>query len=455
MASQADARSKAFIVVGGAASGVLTAVHILRRFRDARVTLFEKRPDLGSGIAYGTEQPHHLLNVPASGMSAFADDPGHFLDWLSTYGTWRPEGGWTPRSFVPRRIYRDYLASLIAPFLDEPDRLQVHRDEVVALSESEAGVTVRTAAGMAFSADAAVLATGNEGAPLPPAAWRHECWATPARFDIPAGAAVGIIGTGLSMVDAVLSLLDAGHAGPILAISRRGLLPHPQAPTTPCLFEETDLPFGQPLSSMALWLRRQVRRSAAEQGKDWREFVDGLRPWTQHLWRQLPHAEKRRFLRHARPWWDIHRHRMAPEIRARIDAAVASGRLTLVSGSILGLAPEGGRVVLRYRPRGSRKELTAAIDAVIECRGSNTDVAATRNPLLRSLLESGTIRADALKLGIDVTPEGAVIRRDGTPSRRIHAIGPATLGTFWEIVAVPDIRLHAARLAVRLNAGPD
>jgi uncharacterized NAD(P)/FAD-binding protein YdhS len=45
-----------------------------------------------------------------------------------------------------------------------------------------------------------------------------------------------------------------------------------------------------------------------------------------------------------------------------------------------------------------------------------------------------------------------LIRRDGTSSRRLYALGPKTKGALWEIVGVPDIRKQAAKLAAHLNS---
>ena len=66
----------------------------------------------------------------------------------------------------------------------------------------------------------------------------------------------------------------------------------------------------------------------------WREAIDGLRPSVQSLWRDASLAERQRFLRHLRPWWDIHRHRIAPEVATAVDRLVAEGRLSFLAGRI-------------------------------------------------------------------------------------------------------------------------
>src|SRR6478609_12024283 len=75
------------IIVGGGASGVVLAAHLLKSANpDLRVTLIEKRPHFGQGIAYSTLLSAHVLNVSAAGMSAYADDPGNFWRWLQERG---------------------------------------------------------------------------------------------------------------------------------------------------------------------------------------------------------------------------------------------------------------------------------------------------------------------------------------------------------------------------------
>jgi uncharacterized NAD(P)/FAD-binding protein YdhS len=255
------------------------------------------------------------------------------------------------------------------------------------------------------------------------------------------------------MIDSVVSLLDAGHSGRIVAFSRRGLMPQPHEPASETAGrvaepDPAEIPFGRSLPHLSRWLRENIRRDG-----DWRAVVDGVRPHTQLLWRDLPPAEKKRFLRHARPWWDIHRHRMAPQVRARIDAARASGQLTVLAARLAGISEQADGVRLALVARGAAAEQTVHAHHVIECRGQNADVGATRNPLLANLISRGAIRPDAFRLGIDVAADCAVLDARGAPSPRIFAVGPITVGAFWEIVAVPDIREQAQALATRL-AGP-
>lgn len=439
-------------IVGGGASGVLMAAHLLRRADGLHVTLVERGDRLGAGIAYGTEHVDHLLNVRAGNMSAFADRPDHFWEWLSG----RPElRRLCPdrQSFAPRRIYRDYLDAVmrLAAGAPAPDRLTIVHGEAVEMHETAGGVVVELRDGRRIEADVAVLATGNEAMPLPTQGRRFDGWNNHAAAGLAKDAAIAIIGTGLTMTDQVLTLRHAGHRGPITAISRRGLTHQPHRPVEAETIPAAAIPIGAPLSRFCQWLRREVRTREAA-GTDWRGVIDALRPHTQAIWRGFSRADRHRFLRHARPWWDVHRHRMAPQAREVLDEAMAAGTLRVMPARVLGFAETPAAIEVKLVKRGSDRPEVLSFDAVLECRGRAATVATTENPLLHRLLTAGHARPDEMGIGIDVTEDCAVLDATGQRSQRIYGIGPVTAGTFWEIVAIPDIRVQAAALADRLLA---
>jgi uncharacterized NAD(P)/FAD-binding protein YdhS len=439
------------VIVGGGASGVLLASHLLRDSRAGLVVkIVEQREELGAGVAYSTKDPDHLLNVRAANMSAFADEPEHFFLWLRKRVPWTGTAVPEASSFAPRRLYREYLSSLLAPHFLE-GRLRVIQAEAVAISEGSHAVTVHFRNGSSCVGERVILATGNEGPKLPPATWRYDGWNSSAVPAIAADAPVVIVGTGLTMVDWVLTLLHAGHSGPITAVSHRGLIPHEHRTTEAVRIDASSIPFGASLGQTMLWLKRRADLAEAGEG-DWRSVIDGLRPYTQRLWQQLPIDEKRRFLRHARPWWDQHRHRIAPDAAHKLETARESGQFRIIAGRVLGFEDRGEGADVRIALRGTHREERIFAEAVFECRGRAGNVETTENPLLRSLLASGQARPDPLRLGLDVTEDCALIPRDGRISDSVGAIGPVTSGVFWEITAVPDIRVQAARLAQKILA---
>jgi uncharacterized NAD(P)/FAD-binding protein YdhS len=190
---------------------------------------------------------------------------------------------------------------------------------------------------------------------------------------------------------------------------------------------------------------RRVRQRSGQVG--WRSAVHELRSVTQDLWRAASAAERRRFLRHLRPWWDVHRHKVAPAIGAAIEAMQSEARLAVAAGKLVSAAAEGERAAVRFRARGKEDVETLRVARIVNCTGPEMDVARAGETLLTTLLDAGRIRPDPLKIGIDVDRDCRTLARDGAACDRLYAIGPVTRGTFWESVAIPDIRVQAARVA--------
>src|SRR3984885_6419523 len=324
---KADACSIA--IVGGGASGALMTAHLLKCAGDAiRVTLIEPREQIGRGLAYATENVSHRLNVRASNMSAFPDDPDHFWNWLRANG----HRGEERFCFVPRLVYGRYLGGLIEDRLIEtdPERVRWLREVVTGLSERDGSVTLRLASSETAVFDLAVLCCGHEASEALDAPFVSP-WEDPSSWNASPDSTILILGTGLTMVDAAIALSESGHRGPIVALSRRGLLPQAHRRVEPMQITQAELPSPARLGSFLHWLRARAR-DEIQSGGDWRSVVDGLLAHVQTIWRAMPSRSRKRFLEHARPWWDIHRHRMAPEVEAKIRALRESGHLQVVSG---------------------------------------------------------------------------------------------------------------------------
>jgi uncharacterized NAD(P)/FAD-binding protein YdhS len=187
--------------------------------------------------------------------------------------------------------------------------------------------------------------------------------------------------------------------------------------------------------------------------KGWTWALDALRPYNQILWTGSDLAKRRRFLRHLRPYWDVHRHRTAPEIGAWLGGLQAEGRCETAAGSVSSLLARHGGVEVEWRPRGQTVLRRGRFDRVINCTGPLADLSRSTDPFHQTLFRDGMVRADPLRLGLDVDPAGRVIGREGAANPRLHALGPITKGAFWEVVAVPEIRVQAFGLAERLGRG--
>lgn len=440
--------SRHAIIIGGGASGVLLAYQLLQRSTpDFRITLIEKRPEIGRGLAYHTGNPEHLLNVRVANMSALPDEPDHFWRWLTSRDGVPPPCP-DPYCFVPRRLYGDYVASLLTASTGRSlHRLSIAQGTCVSIREQANDAMVTLDDGRCYVGDIVVLATGHDVRTRSPG--YVDPWMTPSAAGVDPDATVLILGTGLTMVDYVQSLLHDGHRGPIVAMSRRGLLTKPHRRVDPIRIEESEVPFGSSIVHLLRWFRGRIDAHVA-QGGDWRSVVDGLRPYTQRLWQELPLASKRRFLEHSRAWWDVHRHRMAPEVEARITDALGAGRLTVMAAKLAGIEPNDAGARVRYRRRGQGEILGMQVGAVVDCTGIVKDPLASANPAVRSLFVQGLARVDPLHIGIETRSDGAIVNRDGIPSQRLFAVGPLTRAAFWEIIAIPDIRSQCAELAAKL-----
>src|SRR5450631_1604835 len=299
-------------------------------------------------------------------MSALPDDPDHFWRWLTSREGVPPPCP-DPYCFVPRRIYGDYIASLLMMSKGRSlHHLSIVQGTCVDVSDELSEVVVTLDDGRCYVGDIAVLATGHDIRSCSPC--YVDPWLPPSAAGVDPEATVLILGTGLTMVDYIQSLVHDGHRGPIVAMSRRGLLTKPHRRVDPIRIQETEVPFGAGISRLLRWLRGRVDAHVAG-GGDWRSVIDGLRPYTQRLWRELPPASKRRFLEHARAWWDVHRHRMAPEVEERITHALYDGRLTLEAAKVAGIEPNEFGARVRYRRRGQSEILSMQVGAIVDCTG--------------------------------------------------------------------------------------
>lgn len=456
-------------VVGAGASGALVAAQLLRQSPlPLRVLLYEPRDFLGLGLAYGTQDIAHSLNVPAGRMSALPDQPSHFIDWLNTPSNCASllrGGRFVESDFVPRPIYGRYLSFVVEEAMAmgriQGARLEHRRERVRDFIPFQGGGTIVTESADTEDVAHVVLALGNLP-PRNPLARSHEFFSSPRYVpwvwkdgvldEIGTSEDLLIVGSGLTALDVVATLARNGHRGKITITSRNGRLPQPHArqPLQPGLpaddFRST---------SCRRWFRhfREMLDRAVNQGVDWRVVIDSLRPRTQEIWQTLDVEERQRFLRHVRSLWECHRHRAPLAVWEVLDRQIKAGQIRFVPGRIQDFHEKNRSVTVELRPKGKSENIPLKVQRVLNCIGPESNFRNHLNdPLIVNLMARGILHPDPLYLGLEATPDGKIIGEDGAEVPQISTLGPPLRGVLWETTAMPEIRRQAHDLASRLLA---
>jgi uncharacterized NAD(P)/FAD-binding protein YdhS/tetratricopeptide (TPR) repeat protein len=439
-------------VVGAGAAGALTAARLLdragRRGILLDVLLVDPGAAPGRGVAYGTDEPRHLLNIPARAISADPDDPEDFLRWLAARGEWAD-----PYSFQPRARYGCYLADLLTQSAAEAGPVGAlirRRDRVTGLAQyGPRALTLSLASGSTVAADAAVLALGQypPGTAWAPDALREsprfiaDPWAPGALTAVPEDGDVLLVGTGLTMVDVTLALDRPGRA--LHAVSRNGLVPqvHSSQPlesvAPPPLDDCADL------AALRRVVLRHINAHRREHG-DWRPAFDSLRPATSRIWQRFTPAEQEQFLTRDSRWWETHRHRIAPVTGAILRNIQLAGRLDVAAGSVVSAEPATDGRALLVRLSDGRQ---LRVSAVVNCTGPEIDFRRCDDPLPSALFQAGQARSGPLGLGLDTASDGRVLDAHGQAHLPLWTLGAARRGSLWESTAIPELRVQALELA--------
>jgi uncharacterized NAD(P)/FAD-binding protein YdhS len=446
-------------IVGGGVSGAGVAYHLLKLAGNEApdILVFEPRPMLGRGLAYDTADPAHRINVPAAKMSLQPDDPEEFQRWIEANDALRddPEAQRENGQLFPRRrVFGDYVGSLLQPLL-KSGAITHRRAKVAAIRRARDGWVIRDDKGGLTQADIVVVATSH---PPPVAPGRlaailanHPRFVAdttkPGSLEVVRPQdRVLVIGNGLTAADVIASLARNGHEGPVVAISRRGLRSrgHAASPQEPFGDFVTD-----PASS-AVALLRKVRtsiRQAAGQGLSWHAVIDQVRSQGHDLWRALPVAERRRIVRHLRPYWDVHRFRIAPQVEAVLDSAIEAGRLEVLAASVADAGVEGETIRITLQPRHARERSERTFDAVVVTTGPAHGGILQTQPWLGELEREGSLVLDPTGLGIACSERSEAVGADGRPIPSLLVSGPLARGTFGELMGLPQISEHALFVA--------
>lgn len=448
------------VIIGAGFCGAVTAAQLLRKAAEPiEIVLLNRSGLMARGLAYGTRTDEHVLNVPAGRMSAYPDDEESFLRYAQSQ-----DAEVSANSFVSRRVFGDYLEWIVREAVRAAPAGSIYRPmvgDVERIQTLAAGARVHLANRRVIEADRVVLALGNfaPGDPRVDSQYENfysspryvrDPWRADALWVVKPDEPVFLIGTGLTMLDTLLSLRARGHRAPIHALSRRGLMPQPHRELEIRPVYTTGLPKRLPATPNVRDYLRGLRHElelAQTEDVDWRDIIGGLRGATPNLWQVLSTRERRRFIRHLRTFWDTHRHRCAPALGRLLEAERADDSLRIYAGRVVGYDETADGVDVIYRPRGKPQTQRVAAGYVINCTGPESDTRSCAEPLIAHLREAGLIKPDDLGLGLIVDSEYRLIDRQGYSSPTMHYVGPFLRAQHWEATAVPELRKHVAQLA--------
>ncbi|MBB4234978.1 putative NAD(P)/FAD-binding protein YdhS [Rhizobium esperanzae] len=449
-------------IIGGGVSGAGVAYHLARASRGEHpvILVFEPRAELGRGLAYDTDDPAHRINVPAAKMSLQPDELGEFQAWIEARdaaaddpGAKRPDGSLFPR----RRLFGDYVASLLKPLLEDGS-VRHCRAAVTGVERHAGRWTIRDDKGGVTQADIVAIATSHPP-PAAPGRLASRLAAHPrfvADTTRPGALAVVrphdrvlVIGNGLTAADVIASLAERGHDGPVTAISRRGLRSRGHAPVPQQLFGDFISDAAHSAVSLLTAIRAAIDAAKA-QGISWHGVLDQVRAQGYDLWQALPIAERRRLVRHLRPYWDVHRFRIAPQVEAVLDTAVAAGRLEILAGSVADARVDGELILATLQPRYQRQSLQRSYDAVVVTTGPAHGGILETQPWLAALAASGHLSLDPTGLGLACTEHSEAIGPSGKADPSLLISGPLARGTFGELMGLPQVTEHAFFIATEI-----
>ncbi len=451
-------------IIGGGLSGTLVAMKTLQHFKeDVEVIIFEKvKSQFCRGIAYSSQLPFQPLNVRANQMNVWSDKPGDFYNWLSKISDRYFETMPASDEFLKREVFGDYLEETfrkVTSSLGESQHLKTVLEEVDRIDSHDSHLTLHTKSS-SIDVDFTVLALGNflpGDLPINNTAfyksdlYQSNPWDSKWMRKLNPVDEILFLGSGLTTIDQVINLINIGHQGTIHIVSRRGFLPKPHR-----AYKSNELPslpvyLGISMIEVLQLVRSQLKKWS-DSHVDWRNIIDSIRTQVPQIWAYLSMEERKRFLRHVRPFWEVHRHRIPESSHEIIEKNIASGKIKISPGRLVDAVEENGIANVSIRLRGKPEFKTLNVKKVINCTGPQTDFRKIDQPLIRNLKEKGWLTTDELKLGLSVNMDGQLIGESGQTIENIFAIGSLKKAVMWECTALREISLQADQLVRKLNS---
>ncbi|MDZ4712992.1 MAG: FAD/NAD(P)-binding protein [bacterium] len=447
-------------VIGGGFCGSVTLIQLIKQAtKPLNIILINCENPNGKGIAFSSYNSRHVLNVPAAKMSAFPDEPEHFINWVKSKQRYQEfVNDELNDRFLPRVVYGQYLEELFTKVVEDAPyyvNVKIISDEATDIIQNEEVSEIILKSGSSFKADIVVLALGNflpdnpkikdDGFYASKKYFRNP-WLKKSIQGVKHENNILIIGTGLTMVDNVLSLIDEKYEGKIYAISTKGFFPlsHKKRKPYTDILEELHPPYSIP--KLYNIFRKHIKYVLSH-GITGEAVVDAIRPKTQEIWLSLTLKDKIRFMSHIRHLWGVARHRLPKEIYDQMQSMIADGKLEIIGGRLKVLKENGKFIDVVYQDKKFQEEKELKVDRVINCTGPATDLNRLESPLIKNLLRRGLISNDEMKLGINALPDGTIIHKDHSVSSNFFTIGSMLKGILWESTAVPELRTQAKSLA--------
>jgi uncharacterized NAD(P)/FAD-binding protein YdhS len=400
-------------IIGFGYSGNLVLFNLVNKAeKPIKILVADKSENFAKGPAYATMRSEHLLNVRAKNMGALKDDVLHFYKWLVASGY-----NYDENDFVPRKIYGEYLSYIHSEALKIAKEKNIKIEIIKATaSKIEQGDfhKIYFDNGEVAECKQLVLATGNQIKDNP---WKYDFERL---ADDRSGKPVVIIGTGLTAVDTILSIFASGYEGQVMCISRKGLFPLPHA-TKGADVKFDILPYiNSILNAHTSQIVKILRKLISENNAyPWQSVLDSIRPYHQQIWKGFSQFDQKRILGKYFTLWNIHRHRMAPEIDAKIKSYIASGRLKIVQQNY------------------NESEKLDAIK-IFDCRGLSLKI------LDNIFKDVGGVQFAPNGFGL-ICNDDYIINAD--KNAPIYALGSCFAGHLFETIAVPELRGQADKIS--------
>jgi uncharacterized NAD(P)/FAD-binding protein YdhS len=455
---------KKVAIIGAGFSGTMTAIHLMQNSPvPLQIILINDNENFFKGIAYSSYSKRHLLNVPAGKMSALPDEPAHFVKWLQKQEQFRSE---TPEElsekFISRILYGNYLSHLWNTNANSTNagkhKIETRTQRVKAVRPNKHKVSITYNDAQDDVVDSCVIATGNQ-LPAHPQTGDPELFKCPDYFQNPwtkecvtnlnEQKPVLILGNGLTMVDTVLSLLEAGFKNEIYSLSPNGfhILPYRRLGINyNKLLEE--LPDNPDLFELVKLFRKHIKSGIAPE-----LVTDSLRSKTQVIWKKLPDDEKKLFMSRLRHLWGVARHRIPDEVHTEIQGLKISGKLHIKAGRIIEMIRKENFIQVVYSEKKTGKHVVLDVSRLINCTGPQTNFSKLENHFLKAMVEEGTLAQDPLHLGLRANTETYQLKNNaGEVYPHLFSLGCLLRGELWETTAVNEIRVQAQKVAENIIA---